>query len=308
MRKLSLLALFLALPAFGHPAWGIVTNAAGDVYFTDLITVWRIDHVSGALSVARPGVEGTHVHDLAVDRAGNVYGPAYTYVSEAAGYRTGIWKIDTSGRVTILAPPVQNPPRGLGIWRDDAGNTYTVEEDNHLRRETLIIKRTPAGQVSVLAGSAYGFADGTDAHARFSNIVAMTIGPGGDLYVTDSNTVRRITPGGVVTTLARNLDAPDPQTAEPLSFGSPFGLAVTPSRAVYVADLRYRRVLRVMPNGTVSVVLRAEPPWSPVGVAVAPNGDLYVMEVGFRPPSTWMKPRIRKLSNGRVSTVAVVRQ
>jgi hypothetical protein len=168
--------------------------------------------------------------------------------------------------------------------------------------ETLVRK---GGHVFV--GGAYGFADGTGTRARFRNIIGMTIGPGGDLYVVDDNAVRRITPAGVVTTIARDLAAPDPQTREPFSFGGLFGLAVTPSRTVYAADLRNRRVLRIAPSGAVSVVLRADPPWMPTGVAVARNGDIYVLEVGFRPPSTWLNPRVRKLSNGKVATVAVVR-
>lgn len=258
VRKLAPLLLVFALPALAHPPWGIVTNAAGDVYFSDLINVWRIDHRTGALTLAHRGTEDVHIHEISPD--------------PARGFAPG-------------------PLRG-----------YSVELDNHRREETLIRKN---GRVFV--GGAYGFADGTGTRARFRNIIGMTAGPGGDLYVIDENAVRRITPTGVVTTIARNLAAPDPQAREPLSFGGLFGLAVTPSRSVYAADLRNRRVLRIAPYGTVTVALRADPPWTPTGVAVAGNGDLYVLEVGFRPPSTWMKPRVRKVSNGRVTTVASVR-
>ncbi len=258
MRKLVLLLLVFALPALAHPPWGIVTNAAGDVYFSDLINVWRIDHRTGALTLAHRGTEDVHIHEISPD-------PARGFVA--------------------------GPPRG-----------YSVVLDNHRKEETFIRKN---GRVFV--GGAYGFADGTGTRARFRNIIGMTAVPGGDLYVVDEDAVRRITPTGVVTTVARNLTARDPQAREPFSFGALFGLAVTPSRTVYAADFRNRRVLRIVPSGAVAVALRADPPWTPTGVAVARNGDLYVLEVGFRPPSTWMKPRVRKLSNGRVRTVAVVR-
>jgi hypothetical protein len=241
-----------------HPAWGIVTNAAGDVYFSDLINVWRIDHRTGAVTLAHRGTEDVHIHDISPD--------------PVRGFTPG-------------------PPRG-----------YSVVLDNHRRVETLIRK-----DGRVFAGGAYGFADGTGTRARFRNVIGMTAGPGGDLYVVDDNAVRRITPAGVVTTIARNLAAPDTQARESLSFGGLFGLAVTPSRTVYAADLRNRRVLRIVPSGAVSVAVRADPPWTPTGVAVAGNGDIYVLEVGFRPPSTWIKPRVRKLSKGRVTTVAAVR-
>ena len=256
--KFVLVLLVVALPALAHPSWGIVTNAAGDVYFSDLIHVWRIDHGTGAVTLAHRGSDDVHIHEISPD--------------PARGFAPG-------------------PPRG-----------YSVEQDNHRRKETLIRKNG-----RVFAGGTWGFADGTGRKARFRNIIGMAAGPGGDLYVIDETAVRRITPAGVVTTVARNLTAPDPQTREPFSFGNLFGLAVTPSRTVYAADFRNRRVLRIAPSGAVSVVLRADPPWTPTGVAVAPNGDLYVMEVGFRPPSTWMKPRVRKLSKGRVATVASLR-
>lgn len=258
MRKLAPLLLAFALPALAHPPWGIVTNASGDVYVSDLIHVWRIDHRTGALTLAHRGSEDVHIHDLSPD--------------PARGFITG-------------------PPRG-----------YSIEQNNHVKKETVIRRN---GRLFV--GGAYGFADGTGRRARFRNIVGMTTGPGGDLYVTDHDAVRRITPAGVVTTLARNLSAPDPHAREPFSFGGLFGLAVTPSRTVYTADFRNRRVLRVTPAGAVSVAVRTDPPWTPTGVAVAPNGDLYVMEIAFHPPSTWTKPRVRKVVNGRATIVAVVR-
>jgi DNA-binding beta-propeller fold protein YncE len=124
----------------------------------------------------------------------------------------------------------------------------------------------------------------------------MTIGPGGDLYVTDEDAVRRITPTGVVTTIAR-VAAPDPHARKPFSFGALFGLAVAPARTIYVADFRNRRVLRIAASGAVSVPLRPEPPWTPTGVAVDRNGDIYVMEIGFRAPST-CRPRVLAAASG----------
>lgn len=259
MSKLTFVLLAFALPALGHPSWGIVTDRAGNVYFSDLINVWRIDHRTNALTLAHRGTQSVHIHEISPD--------------PVRGFAIG-------------------PPRG-----------YTVVLDNHRKEETFIRKD---GRVFV--GGAYGFTDGTGTRARFRNIIGMTVGPGGDLYVTDEDAVRRVTPTGVVTTIARNLAAPDPHAREPFSFSALFGLAVTPARTIYVADFRNRRVLRIATSGDVSVPLRAEPPWTPTGVAVDRNGDIYVMEIGFRAPSTWMKPRVRKIANGgRVTTVAVVR-
>ncbi len=301
-------AAFAALaskPLSAHPAWGIIVDPSGQVYFSDLETVWRIDSL-GRLSVARSGASGRHVHELAVDDQGNVYGPDYEYVSEAAGFRTALWRLDSSGRVTYTVPPGRALPRGASIWRDRAGNTYSVEEDNHLKRETLLVKRSARGEVTLLAGGRYGFADGTGSHAQFSNIAAMTIGQQA-LFVTDGSAVRKVSFTGVVSTLARNLDT-DKNAQRPLSFGGLMGLAVGPAGNVYVADFRNRRVLKVTARGMVSVLQRCDPPWSPTGVALAPNGDLHILEFGFEPPGTWLKPRVRKLSSrGATTTEAIVK-
>lgn len=289
-----------------HPAWGIVVSPAGDVYFSDLETVWRVDH-RGRLSIVRPGVTGHHVHELAIDAEGNIYGPEYTYLSESEGYTTGIWEMDASGRIHYQFRPTQHLPRGVSIWRDVDGSMYSVEEDNHLKRQTLLIKRATNGKVSVFAGSEYGFNDGAGAHARFSNVVGIAFGPDRYLYITDSDSLRKVSAGGVVTTIAAHLNQFQPRSVNVLSFGSLMGVAVTASKTAYVADFRNRRVLKISANGAVSVVITEQPPWSPTGVAVSKDGELFVLEFGFRPPGTWIKPRVRKISpNGQNSTIATV--
>ncbi|MEO6259961.1 MAG: hypothetical protein ABIP63_06395 [Thermoanaerobaculia bacterium] len=288
-----------------HPAWGIVVDRRGQVFFSDLETVWKID-AHGGLSVARTGISGRHVHELAIDAMGNVSGPDYEYVSERAGYRTGLWRMDPAGRVTYLVQPTLSPARGASIWRDRAGNSYAVESNNHLRRETLLIKRSATGEVSTLAGGKYGLADGVGTQAQFSNIIGVAF-DGASLIVTDGTAVRRVTMSGTVATVARDLDR-DAGAHQPLLFGGLFGLTAGPHGDVYVADFRNRRVLRIAASGVQSVVLRSEPPWSPTGVALAPNGDLYVLENGFEAPRTWRKPRVRRLSpSGAITTAATVK-
>jgi hypothetical protein len=109
----------------------------------------------------------------------------------------------------------------------------------------------------------------------------------------------------VVTTLAAGLDK-DIRAREVLDFASLMGIAAAPNGDVYVADFRNRRVLRIS-HGAVTIAARAEPPWSPTGVAGGPNGDIFTLEYGFRPPGTWLMPRIRKVTaDGKVSVIAIV--
>jgi len=84
---------------------------------------------------------------------------------------------------------------------DNAGNLYVADAFN-----ATIRKITSAGSVSTLAGSAgsRGDADGTGAAAQFNYPSGVAVDTAGNVYVADTynNTIRKINPTGVVTTLA----------------------------------------------------------------------------------------------------------
>jgi DNA-binding beta-propeller fold protein YncE len=106
-------------------------------------------------------------------------------------------------------------------------------------------------QVTTLAGSDEGFADGSGAEARFSGAVDVAVDAGGNVYVADSanHRVRKITPEGVVTTLAGsgepgNADGP----AGEAQFRAPEGVAVDADGNVIVADTGNHRVRKIVLN------------------------------------------------------------
>lgn len=292
-----------------HPATGIVVDRKGQVYFSDLETIWKLG-LDGKLSVFRPGVNGRHVHELAIDSEDDIYGADISYVSQK--WISDVWKMTPQGKLTYLLEPTDNPPRGMSLWRDRDGNMYLVDQNNHTRTQTLLLRRTPDGKVTTLAGSAYGHKDGKGTDARFSSVGGMAFGPDGSLYLTDGAWVRRVTMDGTVTTVAKDLDVRTRDDKPSLfggSYGSLTGLSVDPSGNVYVADAGNRRLLKINSGGKVDVVLRSDPPYFPNGVVTTPAGEVYVMEVGFTLPSKWSGPRIRRITaDGKNTIVGQVRQ
>lgn len=299
--RFVLILAFLAVgvsAAMAHPPWGIVVSSTGIVYFTDLETVWKIDR-DGKTSVFRAGVGGRHVHELSIDDQDNLYGPVEVYEASTEKYLIGVWRMTPDGKETQLQHPIDIVMSGVSIWRDRAGNMYSVDQNNHKKERTLLLRRMPSGIVSTLAGGAYGHKDGKGTVARFGGVSAMTLAPDGNIYLTDALSVRRVSLDGTVTTVATNLAA---RTSEdkPTLFGgvdaSIMGLAVGHDGQVYVADAGNRRLLRIGTDGKASVVYRLHPPYFPTGVFATRNGDVYVLEFSFTPPGTTNNPRVRKIS------------
>ena len=90
-------------------------------------------------------------------------------------------------------------PAGLAI--DSRGNVFVVDG-----ARATISRIAPNGTIEVFAGTAdsRGTADGTGPAARFNGPRGLAIDSADNLYVADSgnHTVRKITPSGVVTTIA----------------------------------------------------------------------------------------------------------
>lgn len=131
-------------------------------------------------------------------------------------------------------------PEGIEI--DAAGNLYVADDGI----SKLIRKISTTGLVTTLAGGPAGFADGQGADARFSDVTDIAIDATGNLFVTDKHRIRKISPTGLVTTIAGSDTAGfadgDATTAQ---FNVTAGIAIDLNGNLYVADSRNNRIRKI---------------------------------------------------------------
>lgn len=263
LAALSLLAA-AAAPLLAHPGVGIVMDARGNVFYTDLKQVWKIAP-DGRKTVAVPAV---HTHELCLDERGNLYGEHLWYEGDRTrkwGHR--VWRRSPGGAVTDVYGPRGGFRTDYSFVRDAAGNMYSAVEGT----PTAFRRRAPDGTVATIALCR------DCRHVRW-----MTAAADGTLYFTDSGDVRSVSPDGRISTLARKLfssgasHVPGRQDWRLL-----MGLWTDAERNVYVAVYGSREVKRISPGGRVDVVARSRFPWAPTGGLVTSNGDLWLLEATF---------------------------
>jgi sugar lactone lactonase YvrE len=146
-----------------------------------------------------------------------------------------------------------NQPGGLAF--DAGGNLYVADTGN-----ATIRKISAAGVVTTLAGdpTARGNVDATGSAARFNHPVGLAVDATGGIYVADTftHTVRKITSGGIVTTLAgsNSVSGSADGSGAVARFSGPAGVAVDASGTVYVADTGNSTIRKITATGGVTTL------------------------------------------------------
>ncbi len=202
-----------------------------------------------------------------------------------------------------------NQPTGIAV--DAGGNLFVSDTGNNTIR-----KITAAGVATTVAGSAgnAGSTDGAALSALFNQPGGIAVDSAGNLYVADTrnNTIRKVSPAGIVSTLAGS--AGQSGQADGIAgnarFNQPWGVVLDPAGNLYVADTGNDTVRKVSPAGQVTTLAGA--PGSagsqdgagsnaqfnlPQGIAIDSAANLYVTDTSNN--------TIRKLTQaGVVSTLA----
>ena len=279
----------------------------------------RVDTTLAGTVGAAGSADGTglaarfrHPFGVTVDGSGTVY------VADFGNHT--IRKVTPAGVVTTVVGSAGAPGSvdGTGsdarfrlpaaVALDGSGNLYVADTYNYTIR-----KVTPAGVVTTLAGSAgaRGSVDGTGSAARFDLPAGLALDGSGNLYVSDRNnhTIRKVTPAGVVTTLAGTAGAPGSAdgTGPAARFDKPQGLALDGSGNLYVADRNNHTIRKVTLAGVVTTLAgtagsagSADATGSaarfdlPFGLTVDSAGIVYVAD--------WNNHTIRRVTPGGVVT------
>ncbi|MBI4325065.1 MAG: VCBS repeat-containing protein [Chloroflexi bacterium] len=256
---------------------------------------------------------------VAADGAGNLY------VSDLFGHR--VWQVGTDGVIHAFAGTGERGSHGdggpatsaglnsnMGLAVDGSRGIYIADTDNHRIRRVA-----PDGIITTFAGTGErGFSgDGDPAiSARLNYPFAVAVASSGTVYVADTynRRIRRITPDGVITTVAGNGETGEggeggPAVQARLNF--PTALAVDAAQNIYVADYNNHKVRRVGTDGIIVTVAgtgtagysgdgslaSAAQLNSPFGVALDAAGNILVGDM--------QNQRVRRVGiDGTITTIA----
>jgi sugar lactone lactonase YvrE len=258
-----------------------------------------------------PGASGTND---GTSTAARFYAPKGVAVDSADNllvadsYNNTIRQVNPAGFVTTLAGSAGNrgsadgtgstvrfnEPDGVAV--DNAGNLFVADTWNRAIR-----KVSPAGVVTTLVGKTRGLggsADATGSAAGFSVPSGVAVDGAGNLFVADwgNHAIWRITPSGVVTTLAGSasndrVGGYADGKGSTARFSHPSGIAVDSAGNLFVADSGNSVVRKVTSAGVVTTIGGAVGVigWAdgigssahfycPSGIAVDRAGNLYVAD------------------------------
>lgn len=249
---------------FGSPL-SVTTDGTGNVYVSDHgnfkirkitpagVTSLLAGSTQGDVLGAGDGAQFNYAYYVAADATGNIF--------TVDTHNHKIKKINSNGVVTLFAGSTGGGangsgdaaqfyyPTGIAVATD--GTVYIADKDNHTIR-----KITAEGVVSTLAGTAgqSGYVDATGAEARFNGPYDLTVAADGNIFVADASNhkIRKVTPAGVVTTIAGSTGGFLDGAASQAQFNYPYSVVAGANNILYVVDTHNHKIRKIAADGTVS--------------------------------------------------------
>lgn len=253
--------------------WGgghLAVNPAGTVMVSDGGSLRQVTQ-AGVVTTLLPGYLPYDWEGIAVDAAGTVYGSGTSYAPPPDAYGASIQTRTLAGSLaTVVSNWTTSPTVSAlgygGLAVNSSGTMFLTDAANH-----RILKFTAAGAVSVFAGNGKaGLTDGTGIIASFNKPSDLTLDAAGNLYISDTgnSAIRKITPGGVVTTLSK--------------LATPGAIAADTAGNVFVAAGTPRGLYRISSDMTATVSYPLAGITDPItGLTVDSQGRVYVGTFGI---------------------------
>jgi uncharacterized protein (TIGR03437 family) len=327
----------LALNAQFNGANGVAADAGGNIYVAD-------GGNSRVRKISPDGKISTFAGNGVAEHAGNGVPAASTSLAYPAGvavdhggnlyiadmYANSVHKVSPTGIITTIAGGSSAGYGGDGglainalfylpaaVVVDSGGNLYIADQRNNRVR-----KITPAGTISTVAGNGtlgYSGDGGPATSAHISFPTGLAVDSAGNLYLTDTNCIREVSPAGIISTVAGVVTGAgfppqfgysgDGGPANKAEINEPSGVAVDSLGDVYIADTFNARIREISPAGIINTVagtgelnysgdggLATSARLSPYGLSTDASGNLYVAEQANN--------RVRKISPGGIVTGA----
>jgi uncharacterized protein (TIGR03437 family) len=317
-----------ALNAQFNGIGALALDTAGNIYVADFYNQ-VIRKIAGGMIITVAG-NGTYGYSgdkgpatsaqlagpsgIAVDYLGNLY--------IAEGYNNSVRKVSNGVITTIAGTGVAGysgdyGPAAAAMLReptdlsmDSLSNLYIADYgNNRIRRVTF-----SGSVISTVVGTGAPAYSGEHVSATSCSLLSpqhLAIDASGNIYIVDSNHVRKVSNGMIVTTEGGGVPLGENGPAANAQLASPQGLTMDSAGNLFIADAGTGRVLKVS-GGTLSRVagtgtagagsLKSQLPATsvqlgqPMGVAVSPTGDFYITD-----PANLV---LLKVSNGILSTAA----
>jgi ATP-dependent protease HslVU (ClpYQ) peptidase subunit len=267
----------------------LVVDASGNLYVVErgaskirkitqagVVTTLAGGNIAG--SVDGIGIDASFLapSGLTIDATGNLY------IADTGNDK--IRKITPAGLVTTIAGTgvAGSTDGGVGIASfycptdvaiGTSGNLYVADECNNKIR-----KITPSGIISTFAGNGIeGSADGIGVLASFNNPHSIATDISGNVYVSEwgNHKIRKITPEGVVTTLAGGSNSGEDGTGSNAGFILPSGITIDTFGNLYIADTHFNKIRKITPVGVVTTF---------AGTGKADNLDGLIATATFQTP------------------------
>ena len=240
---------------FAFPSY-LVFDTIGNLYTLDVEDprVRKISSSGFVSVVAGSGVDGfadgradtakfgKECLGIVADESGNIY------VVDWKNRRLRMISID--GHVTTIAGTGSagfvNGSRDIAQFFDPAGLVIDKQGNLYVGDLSLIRKVTPAGVVSTFVGkNSIGYQDGQADVALFSGIQDMVMDDQDNIYATDGNRIRKISPDGEVSTIAGSAAGYKDGSGVSAQFNNPVGLGIDRRGNIYVADDHNNRIRKI---------------------------------------------------------------